>query len=150
MGLLTERYYPVVLGLIGPAAYLLFFRDDTLPLTLPSLFTAAISLASIGVGFFAVAKTTVVQLEDKRPLIKKLRQADRYDTFLDYMSWSIHLSFLLAVLSAGALLLDFTTLHWFDRVAFSLWLYVGIVAGLSYFRVVRVLNVVLDSKLETY
>jgi hypothetical protein len=133
------------LSIAGAVVYLLFFRKHPFPGTLPSLFAAAISIASIAVGFFATAKTAVVQLEPTRPLIQKLRQADRYDVFLKYMSSAIHVSFALAVVSAGALLINFSKLTWQHRLFFAAWLLIALFAAFSYFRVVRVLNVILDS-----
>ncbi len=145
MGLRVERLYPLVLGLVAAAAYLIFYRHHVLPNSLANLFAASISIASIAVGFFVTAKTAVVQLEPTRPLITKLRQADRYDGFLKYMSTAIYASFALALLSAFGLVDDFVHLDWRARTTFAVWIFSAVFAGLAYFRVVRVLNVILDS-----
>jgi hypothetical protein len=143
--LLIERYAPLSLSAIGVAIYLLFYRNCALPTTLAALFGATISIASIAVGFFATAKTAVVQLEPKRPLIQKLRQAERFELFLKYLTTAIHVSFALAVLSALGLVVDFSPLDWRDRILFAAWLFSALFAALSYYRVVRVLNVILDA-----
>ena len=145
MGLRIEKWFPSVLGVAVAAAYLIVYRNHVLPSTLPSLFSATISIASIAVGFFAVAKVAVVQLEPNRPLIAKLRKAERYDVFLKYMSSAIHISFLLALFSAVCLTVNFNHLQWRVRLVFAIWTFAAVFAGLAYFRVVRVLNVILDS-----
>jgi hypothetical protein len=145
VGLAVERWSPAVLSTLGAILYLILSRHHGLPKTVPSLFSATITISAIAVGFFATARTAIAQLEDTRPLIAKLRLVERYEFFIGYMSSAIYMSFVLAVLSAGGLLIDFASFNWVKRAFFAVWLLSGLFALLAYVRVIRVLNVILDS-----
>jgi hypothetical protein len=142
--LVIERSYPWVGGAVVAAVYLIWFRDHAVPEHISDLFSAVTTIAAISVGLFATAKAMVIQMEDERPIIKKLKDAQHYDLFLRYITLAINTSFAAAVLSAAYLLIDFAERDRWHYVALACWLGTVTLAGLTYFRVVRVLSVVLD------
>jgi hypothetical protein len=143
MGLIAERFFPPALGIIAAGTYFAVARGYDVPATVHDLFTAMISISSIAVGFFATAKAIVVSIEEKKTVIKKLKQLGYYDDFLAYLSAAIHWSFALAILSAVGLLVDFEKEAVWRSGALTIWIAVMITAAASYYRVVRILNLVL-------
>jgi hypothetical protein len=83
-------------------------------------------------------------MQDDRPIIRKLKDANRYDIFMRYINLAINASIAAAALSAAYLLVDFAERDRWHHIALGCWLGTVTLAGLAYFRVVRVLSVVLD------
>jgi len=146
MSLWLERFSPALVSAAAGAVYVAFLRDNDVPVGIHDLFTATISIAAIAVGFFAVAKTSVVQLADESKLISGLKATGRYEYFMSYMSSALHVSFTLAVLSAAGLLITFTDVDGKKDAFLAVWTFAAVFSLCSYIRVVRILNVVLDSR----
>jgi hypothetical protein len=127
-------------------AYGLFLRRHAFPPTLHDLFTAVISVSAIAVGFLATAKTILLALEE-RPIIVSLKQSGYYKWLIAYILEAIYWSFALAGVSAAGLLLTFAkrgaAQDWEHAFFLAIWAFLLAGAGLSYFRVVRVLSKIL-------
>jgi hypothetical protein len=137
----TERHFPVVLGAAAGIAFFVTRHGHGLPAHWPDLLAAAISVASIAVGFFAAGKAGVVSSAgDPGSLVGQLQEAGLYQLFLSYIDAAINWSFVVAGLSAGLLLVNFDSKSTTHAVLFALWVCVAVLAGATYYRAVRVLG----------
>jgi hypothetical protein len=141
-----ERRYPLVGGGIVAFGYLLMYKrfDFVSRDALPNLFTAMVSVSAIAVGFLATAQSILFSLENKR-VTQFLKDAGAFKSLVDYMMEAIHLSFVLAALSAFALLVDAKAHRWWCPFGFAIWLFILSFAGLAYYRVVSIFANILRS-----
>jgi hypothetical protein len=141
-----ERHYPLVGGGVVALGYLLLHKtfDFVSRDALTNLFTAMVSVSAITVGFLATAQSILFSLENKR-VTKFLKDAGAFKSLVDYMMDAINLSFVLAALSAFALLVDPKVHRWWYPFGFAIWLFILSFAGLAYYRVVRIFTEILRS-----
>lgn len=151
-----ERMYPFIGGIAAAAVYLYFpaLRKHIFPDTIPNLLTAIVSVGGIAVGFLAAAKAILISVDD-RPIIKRMKEAKVYSRVMGYLRAAIRWSFLLALVSAAALVIDYrgiTSWDWPYAIGTAFWLFLATGAILSYYRVSRIwytLMSVLDSPTTT-
>lgn len=143
---ISERWYPFLGGIATCGLYLLFFKNFAFVSrdALPNLFTAVVGVSAIAVGFLATAQSILISLETRRA-VKFLKEANGFSRLVNYMMAATHLSFVLAALSAFALLLDPKAPRWWYHYAFSAWLLMLAWAGLAYYRIVSIFETILRS-----
>lgn len=137
-----ERWYPLIFGFTCSIIYLIFFRRYPLPESLKDLLSAVTNLSGIAIGFLAAAQSILFSLPRKY-VIQQLKKAGMYSRLLNYFMTAIQWSFVLAVISAFGLLIDFTKSQSWHSLAFSVWLFILTTASLSYYRVIEVFTALL-------
>jgi hypothetical protein len=146
MTLIWEKRYPAVVAAAVAAAY--FYADRRYQLAAPQrdLMGVVVSVSAIAVGFLATAKAILFTIQD-RTVIKYFKDSDRYTTLVDYLMGAIYWSFFSAGLSTLALFFDLTKLNWWEcRFGMTIWVFLVVVATLSYFRVLRIFGLILRSQ----
>ncbi|MEQ8467683.1 hypothetical protein [Coleofasciculus sp. E1-EBD-02] len=113
-----------------------------MPESLKDLLSAVTNLSGIAIGFLAAAQSILFSLPRKY-VIQQLKKAGMYSRLLNYFMTAIQWSFVLAVISAFGLLIDFTKSQSWHSLAFSVWLFILTTASLSYYRVIEVFTALL-------
>lgn len=150
MGRLVERWYPAVGGLAIGIAYLWIaaLRSHVLPGTIPQLLSAVVSVGGIAVGFLTTAKSILISIDDK-PIIARIKAVPGlYARIVGYLRSSIRWSLFVALISAAALVVDYSNIEkWTTPYAIgtALWLFVATGAVLSYVRVSRAWYALMDN-----
>jgi hypothetical protein len=146
MNVSLERRYPLIGSGIVTIGYLLIHRKLGFVSreALTNLFTAMVGVSAIAVGFLATAQSILFSLENRR-VTQFLKDAGAFNSLIDYMMQAIHLSFILAALSAFALLVDPKAQRWWYPYAFAAWLFTLCFAGMAYYRVVSIFARILRS-----
>jgi hypothetical protein len=142
-GGLIERWHPHVLGIGVAIAFAKVFHAS--PLNEPALkdiFSSALNLSGIAVGFLATANAIVLSLDNK-PIVTRLKELGAYTNLVKYLIVGIRWAFTLALASAAVLLYNqFTAVQ---RVyAIAAWLGIGVVCGLACFRIARLFASILN------
>jgi len=151
--IVLEHVYPFVGAAIvaGTYLYLPTLRTHVFPETIPNLLAAIVSVGGIAVGFLATAKAILISIDD-RPIIVRMKHAKVYTRIMGYLRAAIRWSFLLALVSAAALVIDFrgvTSWSWTHAVGTAIWLFLATGSILSYIRISRIwytLLTILDQK----
>ena len=145
-----ERWYPLVGGSLMAAGYCQFGPKFVVPDDLSKLFSNAITLGGISIGFLATAQSILVTVQD-RELIKSFKEAGKYNYLIHYLMHAIHASFFLAAISTAGLLYTPAqpTVPVKDPKLFVLccdvWVLCSTTAILTYYRVVRIFSRILLS-----
>lgn len=144
-----EKRYPCVIGLVAAALYLSIpaARNYHMPATLAALMSSVVSIGGIAIGFLATSKSILISI-DEREIVKKLKQSGYYKRIILYIRAAIGWSFLLASISALALLITIeksTPWTLWHSLGFAIWLFLAIGATLSYFRVINIFYAILDT-----
>lgn len=142
MSRFVEERFPWFAAALLGAATCWCFWSRALPTSMTDLLAALISVASIAVGFLATAKSILVSIDD-RPIIRQIRNVNRYTDLIDYMMCSIHWSFCLGSLCVSMLLVDLSAS---DPITRTLMGCLGATTGgaaASYYRVVSLFQMIL-------
>lgn len=151
-----ERWYPGVGAGVVAAVYWFTpsLSTHVLPDTLPSLLAAIVSIGGIAVGFMATIKAILISVDD-RPIVQRMKEAGIYRRVLSFLRSGIRWSFLLTLVSAAALVVEYRGVqNWspYYAAGTSLWLFLATGSVLSYVRVSSVWTSMLqhmDSKPTT-
>jgi hypothetical protein len=144
----TERWYPSTLGLLCGLVFLGLHAKwpFDLPPTLKELFQAGINISAIGIGFLTTAYSILLALEDTRPVIKYLKQADVYTHLLQYLQVAIMLSFGTALASSLVLVFDESRSAGWYVIGFSGWIFLTVTTLFACHRVIYLFAKVLRAK----
>jgi hypothetical protein len=141
---LAERWHPIIFGFIAALIYLLFLKNYPLPNTIRDLFSAAINICAITVGFLGTSQSILLSIANKR-MIQQLKAADVYNKLIYYFMNAIHWSFALAISSAIGLIINLNQKEVWHPWIISFWLLCLITATFSYYRVIKVFSFILRS-----
>ncbi len=103
----VERWFPLTIGLFTAACYILFLRDYSLPSSVRDLFSSAMQVSSITIGFLITAFSILVTIENKH-IVQQLKKAGVYNKLINYFADAIKWSFILIAVSSIGLLIDFS------------------------------------------
>jgi hypothetical protein len=159
-GLIFEVLYPIFGGAIAAVVYGCWFRTVPLPTTTSEIFAAVINVSAISVGFLATVKSILVSMRD-RPALENFVKSGYYKRTIKYLVSAILLSFMVAILTAVFLFLNWkpaaTTLATITAstapttnqpptlpappdlsqwILFDIWLSISIAATLACFRAI--------------
>lgn len=140
----TERWYPLISGLLVAVIYLIFCRNYQLPTSLKDLLSAVTNLSGIAIGFLAAAMSILFSLPRKY-VIQQLKSTGKYKSLVNYFIAAIQWSFALAVLSAAGLLVDFSKYQHWHTTVFAVWLFLLVTSLFSYYRVIDVFVTILNA-----
>lgn len=139
-----ERWYPVLLGLLIASCYYWFLQSHPLPNSLKELFGAATTLSGIAIGFLATAESILFSINHTY-VVRQLKSTNTYKKLINYFMDAIQWSFVLAIFSFIGLFINFTNQQYWHSLAFSLWVFFLVTAGLSAYRVIDIFASVLRS-----
>lgn len=146
MKLWFEKWYPHAAGLLAALAYLSFLKLHALPDSLSNLMAAVVSISAIAIGFLATSKSILISIQNRR-FIRQIKELKLYDTLIGYLMTAINYCFCLALMSAAALLVDYKTAPgWFSQI-FCVWIFFGVAALLSCYRVIRIFSLILRTEM---
>jgi hypothetical protein len=132
-----ERSLAWLSGLIAAIGYLSLSRWISIPTGVHDLFSAAVNIAAIGVGFLLTANSILVSADEKW-IVQRAKEAGAYQLLVGYLLGATRWCLAAAILSAVAMLYDPKwDLRWYP-VALSVWIYIAIGAAAA---LVRVLNI---------
>ena len=138
---LVERWHPIILGLIFSMLFLFFYNKIQITDSYKSIFITTISISAISIGFLATSKSILFSIQ-KRQIINQIKQANLYESLIDYLMTSINLCFLLAVISAICFLI-FNEDIIGKKYLYSMWLFIITSAFTSCYRVIRIFSKIL-------
>jgi len=116
----------------------LYYSVNALPARFDSLLNATIGLSAIAIGFLATAKSILLTLDDQW-IVKQLKKTGLYVRLLGYFMAAIYWSFLLALVSASGLLIDFRADGCRHHPAwFSAWALAFVGTGACCYRVIKI------------
>ena len=133
------------MGLVFAVLYLWRWPHNPLPLGMKDLLAAVVNIAAIFVAFLSTIWAILISLESKR-VIQLLKDAGYHRLLFDYLASSIRWLFLLAVISAFGLLIDFAQPKDWHRYAFGFWIFVLVTSLVSCWRITRIFSKVLTFK----
>jgi hypothetical protein len=95
----NEKHFPVCLGLIVSGIALLIMGSQGKVLNIGNILSETINVSAITIGFLATTKSILFSIGNRR-VIRELKDAELYNTIVDYLVSAIKWSFGLALLSA--------------------------------------------------
>jgi hypothetical protein len=143
MSLLWEWWGPRMIGFACGLVYLIFFREISIPQSIKEIFTSVLTITSITVGFLITAAGTLLGIQDNNRFLRLARDAGAYRLLIEYIISAARWNFIAAILSAGALLLDWRQPSRLLSDSLALWLFVMVTALMAIVRVFRILEEVL-------
>jgi hypothetical protein len=136
-----ERYYPHIIGIVlGFVAYnqtTLVIPTDTSVCT--SLFSAAISLSAVLVGFLATMYAVLMTLPS---MIRRLSKLDYVDVVQEYFNSGIVIGLAFSILNISAFFYLKCTEQSEQSLFISLWVMLGSMMFLTFFRVARMMSAI--------
>lgn len=132
-----ERWFPLLTGGFTAACYISFLRGYFLPSSVRDLFSSAMQISSITIGFLITAFSILVTIEDKH-IVQQLKQAGVYNKLINYFLDAIQWSFILIAVSSIGLLIDFNSQESWHSLAFAIWLFVLTSTASSFYRVIDI------------
>ncbi len=136
MGVFIQKCYPMILGLAAFGFGAWYFGNNPIPVALRDLFSSAVSIGAIAVGFLGTAMSILCSIE-RRWIVKQVKRAGMFDRLIGFLLHAIWWCLLLAVLSGAGLLLDLSNpANWYS---WSVGVWGGVLIGAltSCFRVIR-------------
>jgi hypothetical protein len=146
-----ERWHPLTGGAIAALIYWRYGIKYLPPEELSKLFSNAITLGAIAIGFLATVQSILVTVQD-RELIKAFREAGKYNYLIGYLLNAIHASFFLAAISTAGLIYPpaqtgaATAVPTAFVICCDIWVLSLITAILTYYRVIHIFSMILLSK----
>lgn len=141
MSLTFERLYPWIFGAFAITLGWLLdlslpFGDDT---RFTSLLSASISVSAILVGFLATMKSILMAIPG---VIERLRKANYLDILSTFLVEGTLANLLFCILNIAAFFPWVTT----EKVPYlsAIWVGVGVFAALSFWRIVRVMILIMN------
>ena len=86
------------------------------------LFTAAITISAISVGFIATAKSILISIRGTK-VVKWMKDGGTYDQVVNYLMSAVNWCLGVAIVSALALLFDYATVKVWHGYAFMFWVF---------------------------
>lgn len=144
MSVFIEKWYPMILGLAAFGLGAWYFGKNPIPVAMHDLFSAAVSIGAIAVGFLGTAMAILFSIEH-RWIVKQVKRAGLFERLIGFLLYAIWGCLLLAVLSGGSLLLDLQNpANWYSW-SVAVWGGVLIGALASCFRVLRLFAKILQT-----
>lgn len=148
MSMSDKQWYadarPYFVGAAITVAYVLAYRNRTLPSATRELFPAMLNISAITVGFLATAKSIMFSVGDTRR-IRVLKQHGSYYALIDSLLRAIHWSLALSLASSVCILV--VDAQWkYSWIFVGGWLFCAVVAGVWFYQVVGTLASILKSK----
>lgn len=145
MNLWLEKFCHLAIGVLIAGLYLWRWPHDPLPLGMKDVLGAVVNIAAIFVAFLSTIWSILIAMESKR-VIQLLQDAGYHKLLFTYLSSAIRWLFVLAVISALGLLIDFAKPQDWHRYAFAFWLFVLVTSLVSCWRITRIFSRVLTFK----
>lgn len=140
-----DNYYPIVFGAIVAFIYLWVFSvypKYALLKGFRDLFTAALTINSISIGFLATAKATLISIHNSR-VVRWMKDAGVYDATIKYFIDAVNLSLLCAIWSSLLLLVDFNDPTRFILAGIAIWVFLVTSATLAMYRIICLFSKIL-------
>jgi hypothetical protein len=145
MNLWIEKFCHVAMGFLVGIIYFFECSHVTLPPSMKDVLGAVVNISAIFVAFLSTIWSILISMENKR-VIQLLKDAEYDKLLFQYLSAAIRWLFILAVISAVGLLIDFTQPKNWYHCAFSFWLFVLVTSFISCWRIIRIFSKVLIFK----
>ena len=145
----VEDYYPSVAGILVGLGISYAEKKWQLRLstTAPQLFSAAINVSAIAIGFLATSQSILLTIPDSK-LVSAMRKTQHFTRLVGFISSAIQYSFVLAILSAASLAIDFSAVTTWHRWVLLLWTILAMTSVFAYYRVIGLLLKVLQPQPE--
>lgn len=140
----VERWSPLIIGFFTATIYFCFLQNYSLPSSVRDLFSSAMQVSSITIGFLATALSVLLSIESKN-IIQQLKNAGVYKKLVNYFVIAVNWSFALVIFSAICLLLDFKVQWIWNSVTFAAWLFALTGTAASCYRVIDIFASILRS-----
>lgn len=149
MKLSVEKRYPFWSSIIIGVFCYFFFPLHLIPKNLDKIFPEIIQISALAIGFLSTSLALIFTLA-KEWIIKALKELKKnkyYKIMIDYFIRAISASFIVALINACCLFLDWNNSDdkILIKVGFSLWISSLIGLFLSYYRIIRVFSWILKS-----
>jgi hypothetical protein len=141
---LIEKWHPIIFGFIVAFIYLLFLKNYPPPNAIRDLFSAAINICAITVGFLSTSQSILLSIPNKQT-VKAFKKAAVYGNLINYFMNAIHWSFGLAISSSIGLIINLNQKEVWHPWVISFWLLCLTAATFSYYRVIRLFSYILRS-----
>lgn len=138
-----EYWYPRLAGLLAVIVYLLAFRRTPISEAWKEILNAAVTLASITVGFLITTAATLLSVQESNVVIRRARRAGAYRDLVEYIISGARWNFAAALLSAAGMLLDLAHPRGWYPYGFAIWIGVAVVAALTITRIFKLLIAIL-------
>jgi hypothetical protein len=143
-----ERFYPAILGLFSVGLYAGVLAghpmSDHVADSLQNLFLAVISISAITIGFLATAQSILFSINQTR-IIQNLRAVGKYRPLVGYLMAAVRWSFILAIVSAFCLMVDFKHPEWWHPYLLGLWSFAVPVAITTCYRIIHIYAKILNA-----
>jgi hypothetical protein len=142
MNLRVEKYYPILLGFIaGVLCYVLW--HGLLPATTKDFLGAVVNISAILGGFLCTVWSILVSIESRK-VFSLLKDASYEHLPFLYLSSAVRWLFLLALISATGLLVDFTKPPVWINVMATCWVFILVTALLSFWRLIQIFSKMME------
>jgi hypothetical protein len=140
----VERTYPLLLGFLVGLIALYVTKLYGVTDSIKDIFSAVMNICGITVGFLATVETIILAFNDQH-IIKQLKKTGSYKRILNYFLGAIQYSFVLLVLSAIGLSLDFKTDSIWQPYFLGVWCWTLATSILSYYRAIDIFSAILSA-----
>jgi len=104
----TERIYPLLIAGLVSAVYFKFGATHQIPDKISDVFSQAVTISSIAIGFLVTAKSILFSIQDSS-ILKQLKLCQKDSLLIDYMMDGVYSCAIVALYSGACLLIDFST-----------------------------------------
>jgi len=129
MSLFFERTHPYIFAAAAFIAWAVF--SPNIPNGQDNMLSAAITVGAILTGFVATSKSILTSLKET-PVMKSLEESGHLKDLVSYLAQAIYSSFFWSMLSLVGYFVSNVSYYW------PLWAASGVLAALSFIRVVRI------------
>jgi hypothetical protein len=140
--LVIEQLYPTAGAVVVCALVIAFGVGATLTKEIHEEFTAILNVSAIAVGFLGLTMSILLTI-DKHWIMQRSRESTAYSLLVEYMISATFHAFVLALMSAGALLAAVAEFHWWQSYALALFWGWCAMTVLDLLRVFRVLSAIM-------
>jgi hypothetical protein len=138
-----ERLYPYIAATALAAAFAVFqHRYPGSLKNIRELFSAAMNVAGIAVGFLITSKALLFSIIESAP-VRAQKQAGTWSTFVGYILDAIKLSFGVALLSGALIVFEIPVPSQLATTVLTVWFWLVAAAVMCVYRVVRTISAML-------
>ncbi|WP_448266397.1 hypothetical protein [Nostoc sp. DSM 114159] len=144
----AEKFYPIVLGFFLAILVYVLLQGKALPSVLKDVFSAAITISSISIGFLATAMSILFTIGNSY-ILDKIKQNGAFNRLINYFMDAVKWCFIVAIFSFICLFFELKTMQGIQSAIFALWIFCSITSLLSSYRVIDVFADILKSTANT-
>jgi len=148
MPLFIEKYSHLLVGIVAFVASFWLVSEAHLPSSesIRDLLTAVINVSAIAVGFLATAKSILFSIEKKRVIRQLKGVPEYYDLLITYLMSATKFAFLVSVVTACSLLIEFKQFEHWHVWFFRIWGSIVILTAWACYRVIHIFGKILLAK----